>query len=109
MGFCNILNWVRVYNEDVESYYSDSDNAVIKLNKERLKSYDLIGINEFLENVNAVIYYILATPIETGLTESQMQTYENLHTNRPVTTVSATEGAGLELTYKTKKSLEVTD
>lgn len=55
------------------------------------------------------IYYILATPIETDLTESQMQSYENLHTNRPTTVVSATEGAGLELTYKTKKSLEVID
>lgn len=49
----------------------------------------------------------LATPIETDLTPEQMQAYESLRTNRPTTVVSATDGAGLELTYKTKKSLEV--
>lgn len=49
----------------------------------------------------------LATPIETDLSEEQMDAYANLHTNRPTTVVSATDGAGLELTYKTKKSLEV--
>lgn len=46
----------------------------------------------------------LATPIETDLSEEQMAAYANLHTNRPTTVVSATDGAGLELTYKTKKS-----
>lgn len=54
------------------------------------------------------VLYELETPIETDLTEEQMATYTNLHTNRPTTVVSATDGAGLELTYKTKKSLEVT-
>lgn len=49
----------------------------------------------------------LETPIETDLTPEQMDAYVNLHTNRPTTVVSATDGAGLELTYKTKKSLEV--
>lgn len=53
------------------------------------------------------VLYELETPIETDLTEEQMATYTNLHTNRPTTVVSATDGAGLELTYKTKKSLEV--
>lgn len=55
------------------------------------------------------VLYELETPIETDLTEEQMAAYANLHTNRPTTVVSATDGAGLRLTYKTKKSLEVTD
>ena len=54
------------------------------------------------------VLYELETPIETDLTEEQMAAYANLYTNRPTTVVSATDGAGLELTYKTKKSLEVT-
>lgn len=54
------------------------------------------------------VYYVLAQPIETDLSQEQLSAYANLHTNRPTTVVSATDGAGLEITYKTKKSLEVT-
>lgn len=57
---------------------------------------------------HSVFYVGITTPIETDLPEEQLSTYSNLHTNRPTTVVSATDGAGLGITYKTKKSLEVT-
>lgn len=73
-----------------------------------------VGDNRSLEEIKVAVdeqkpqfLCALATPIETDLTEEQMAAYANLHTNRPTTVVSATDGAGLELTYKTKKSLEV--
>lgn len=75
-----------------------------------------VGDNRSLEEIKVAVdeqkpHFLcaLATPIETDLAEEQMQAYESLHTNRPTTVVSATDGAGLELTYKTRKSLEVTD
>lgn len=70
-------------------------------------------LNAFCVEKNAegnplVIYYPME-PIETDLSEEQLSAYANIHTNRPTTVVTATDDAGLELTYKTKKSLEVTD
>lgn len=62
-----------------------------------------------MEEISPTILFPLATPIETDLTEEQMAAYANMHTNRPTTVVSATDGAGIKLTYKTKKSLEVTE
>lgn len=58
---------------------------------------------------NPLIIYYPMEPIETDLIQEQMEAYASLHTNRPTTVVTATDDAGLELTYKTKKSLEVTD
>lgn len=71
---------------------------------------DVQSFKDWLDTDGNTFYVIgqLATPIETDLTPEQMAAYESLHTNRPTTVVSATDGAGLELTYKTKKSLEVT-
>lgn len=72
---------------------------------------DVQSFKDWLDTDGNTFYVIgqLATPIETDLTPEQMAAYANLHTNRPTTVVSATNGAGLELTYKTRKSLEVTD
>lgn len=64
---------------------------------------------KYAEGNPVKVLYVLATPVETDLSHEQLSAYANLHTNRPTTVVSATDGAGLRLTYKTKKSLEVTD
>lgn len=73
-----------------------------------------VGDNRSLEEIKVAVdeqkpHFLcaLATSIETDLSPEQMSAYADLHTNRPTTVVSATDGAGLELTYKTKKSLEV--
>lgn len=78
------------------------------------KYFDTVDdLNAFCVEKNAegnplIIYYPME-PIETDLSEEQLFAYANIHTNRPTTVVTATDDAGLELTYKTKKSLEVTD
>lgn len=64
---------------------------------------------EKMKEISPTVVYPIETPIETDLSQEQMQAYANLHTNRPTTIVSATDDAGIKLTYKTKKSLEVTD
>ena len=58
---------------------------------------------------NPLIIYYPMYPIETDLTPEQMEAYASQHTNYPTTIVTATDDAGLKLTYKTKKSLGVTD
>lgn len=45
------------------------------------------------------IIYILAEPIETPLTEEEIQAYKALHTNYPNTTIYNSDGAGAEVEY----------
>lgn len=69
------------------------------------------NLNEAKNLVNDIspkCIVVLKNPIETDLSQEQLSAYVNLHTNRPTTVVSATDDAGIKLTYKTKKSLEVT-
>lgn len=65
--------------------------------------------DDFANNNDVWIYYISTeTPIETDLTPEQITAYQSLHTNYPTTTVMNDSDAGMKLTYKTRKSLEVT-
>lgn len=45
------------------------------------------------------IRYALAEPIETPLTEEEIQAYKSLHTNYPNTTIYNSNGAGAEVEY----------
>ena len=46
------------------------------------------------------VVYQLATPIETPLTDAEIAAYKSLTTYAPTTVLQATDGAGLEATYK---------
>lgn len=98
-----------IWNADEECWNFQSDGSLdFRINKDRLTEVTFEAAKQFCSEIGAYFYYALGAPIETNLAEEQMQAYVNLHTNRPTTIVSATDGAGLRLTYKTKKSLEVT-
>lgn len=99
VGFCNILRWLRIYNEDTESYYSDSVNIVLKFKKDRLQSYDIQGLNAFLDEINAVAYYILATSVEHPLSSSELSAYAALRTYSPTTVVSNDAGCWMTVGY----------
>lgn len=45
------------------------------------------------------LFYVLAEPIETPLTEEEIETYKALHTNYPNTTIYNNDGAGTEVEY----------
>lgn len=46
------------------------------------------------------VYYALATPVETPLTPAEIAAYKSLTTYAPTTVLQATDGAGMEVTYK---------
>lgn len=109
-GFCNVSNrydsswdnlghshwFLQTKNQQIVIHLGD------KYNTEE-------AAQQFIAENEIVVYYVADTPIETDLSQEQLSSYANLHTNRPTTIVSATDDAGIKLTYKTKKSLEVTD
>ena len=58
-------------------------------------------------NENAVLYKILATPIETPLTPDEIAAYKALTTYGPDTVVQASDGAGIKLDYQRDVNLVV--
>lgn len=48
----------------------------------------------------ALLYYMLATPIETPLTASEIAAYKSMRTYRGTTIVEAEDKAGISVTYK---------
>lgn len=58
--------------------------------------------DEFKEAMNAVkVAYVLATPIETALTDEEIATYKSLVSHSPITTVWNDAGADIDVEYVT--------
>ena len=72
-------------------------NRNVVLVDERFTSLEVA--NEILSTEQPKIYYELETPIETPLTEEEIQAYKALHTNYPNTTIYNSDGAGAEVGY----------
>lgn len=114
----------RIYGEDVAKNYFPSicnilpfknvrwdDNIqnlpkIYAINQEITASFppnseysSLEAFKQLLTNVKSVIYYALATPIETPLTASEIAAYKSLRTYRGTTIVEAEDKAGIYVKY----------
>lgn len=87
-------DFIFTMDENINPYFSSDDEL------------NAFCAEKYTDGQPLEIYYPM-DPIETDLSEEQREAYASLHTNRPTTIITATDGAGLKLTYKTKKSLEV--
>lgn len=58
-----------------------------------------VALKAWLADNNLTVYCALAEPIETPLSEDEMNAYRAVHTNKPNTVVSNDEGAGVEVFY----------
>lgn len=72
---------------------------IIQILARRLESVDAMGLEKYLAENPITIYYVLADPIETSLSEEEIAAYAELHTYRNNTTVSNDAGAYMELEY----------
>ena len=59
----------------------------------------LHALDEYFKSTPMTLTAILATPIETPLTQSQIETYKSLRTYDGTTVVEASDGAGLSVSY----------
>lgn len=92
----------NIWIKDIECYNHASDGYVdFRINKDRLSTVDEAGIKDFCRKIDAEIYYILETPIETDLPPEENAAYKALHANYPTTVITNDAGAGMELTYIT--------
>lgn len=60
----------------------------------------LTDLDAFLSAVSGkMLYYELATPVETPLTAEEIAAFRALHTNKPTTTITNDEGAHMAVSY----------
>lgn len=89
-ALCNKLQFIVSFNRDIPHFYVDKTNV---------QAFIPIGAKNPAEG-EYIVLYALATPIETPLTPAEIAAYKALTTYAPDTVVQATDGAGLEATYK---------
>lgn len=103
LSICNILPFKNViWNDSVQNLPKIyANNSEITASFPPSSEYSsLEAFKQLLTNVKSVIYYALATPIETPLTSAELAAYKALTAYGPDTVVQAGDGAGVKLEYQ---------
>ena len=102
-SICNILPFKNViWNDNVQNLpkiYANNQEITVSFPPSSEYS-SLEAFKQLLTNVKSVIYYALATPIETPLTPAEIAAYKALTAYGPDTVVQAGDGAGIKLEYQ---------
>ena len=102
-SICNILPFKNViWNDSIQNlpkiYANDQEITVSFPPNSEYSSLEVF--KQLLTNVKSIIYYCLATPIETPLAPAEIAAYKALTAYAPDTVVQAIDGAGLKLDYQ---------
>lgn len=71
----------------------------VKWHYATLEEFKAFLAERYAANEPVVVYYALANPVETALTDVELQAYLALHSNKPTTTVLNDAGAHMVLEY----------
>ena len=89
-ALCNKLQFLVSFDNDIQHFYVDTTNAQV---------FIPIGAKN-PEEGEYILFYVLATPIETPLTPTELAAYKAITTYGPDTVVQAGDGAGVKLEYQ---------
>lgn len=89
-ALCNKLQFLVSFSDDTPHFYVDGANAQV---------FIPIGAKN-PEEGEYILFYVLATPIETPLTPDEIAAYKALTAYGPDTVVQAGDGAGVKLDYQ---------
>ena len=96
-ALCNKLQFLVSFSDDTPHFYVDTSNAQV---------FIPIGAKN-PEEGECILFYVLATPIETPLTPDEIAAYKALTAYGPDTVVQAGDGAGVKLDYQRDVNLVV--
>lgn len=96
-ALCNKLQFIVSFDKDVQHFYVDKTNVFIFIPIDAKNPKE----GEY------ILFYALATPIETPLTPAEIAAYKALTTYAPDTVVQANDGAGIKLDYQRDVNLVV--
>lgn len=101
--FCNILRYTgNMWNDipqNLPKIYANDQEITVSFPPSSEYS-SLETFKQLLTDVKSVIYYALATPIETPLTPAEIAAYKALTAYAPDTVVQVSDGAGIKLEYQ---------
>jgi hypothetical protein len=89
-ALCNKSPFLVSFNKDTPHFYVDKTNVQIFIPIDAKNP----------EEGEYILFYGLATPIETPLTATELAAYKALTAYAPDTVVQASDGAGLKLSYQ---------
>lgn len=89
-ALCNRLLYLISFTSDTIHFYVDTNNAHV---------FIPIGAKN-PEEGEYILFYALATPIETPLTPAEIAAYKAITAYAPDTVVQASDGAGVKLEYQ---------
>lgn len=98
-GLCNIASMVGNYTLDELHFYAQNAQLWFFAPISELEERSAKGVVKWFVDQNAEFYYILATPIETPLTEDEIAQYKLLKMNYPNTTITNDENAYMDVEY----------
>ncbi len=97
-GYSSHLPFVDGYSLDEPHWYVYNGYSYVFLPNEIATSQE--EIDAWLANGNSIqLQYILATPIETALTDEEIAAYKALHTNKPTTVITNDAGCMMAIEY----------
>lgn len=89
-ALCNKLRFFASFDNDTPHFYVDTSTAQV---------FIPIGAKN-LEEGEYILFYVLATPIETPLTPAEIAAYKAITAYGPDTVVQAGDGTGVKLEYQ---------
>lgn len=102
-SICNILPFKNViWNDGIQNLpkiYANNQEITVSFPPNSEYS-SLEAFKQLLTNVKSIIYYCLASPIETPLAPAEIAAYKAIVAYAPDTVVQASDGAGLKLEYQ---------
>lgn len=96
-ALCNRLPYLVSFTSDTIHFYVDTRNAQVFIPIDAKNP----------EEGEYILFYVLATPIETPLTTAEIAAYKALTAYAPNTVVQASDGAGIKLCYQRDVNLVV--
>lgn len=106
--FCNILLFKNVlWNDSIQNLpkiYANNKEITVSFPPSSEYS-SLEALKQLLTNVKSVIYYALATPIETPLTTAEIADYKALSIKIPTTIIENNYNTWMKATYKSTESV----
>lgn len=88
-GYCTRLTYSANYTADNPHFYINEERIVV-----------FIPLDTTIKPKEYLAQYVLATPIETQLSEADIAAYKALRTYNGTTVVEAPSGAGLSVSYE---------
>ena len=103
--YCDCYKYVPTYDAaNMPNYYFQLSTTVGTWNAMRFRDNRFSTVEEakaYLSQNPFTLQYILATPVETDLSEEELAAYAALHTYKPNTTIYNDAGAWMDVGYYT--------